>query len=123
MWGKPPFTIPDNYAVDVRNLCAARKWYEEKLGFRKAPGDREEDSGLAFIDLSTSNEGPIFTLLERDAATTPAEYHVIFFAKNLDKARQWLIQRQVSVGSITEDSGGNRFFRFLDLDGNPLEIC
>jgi len=31
MWGKPPFSIADNYAVDVRNLAAVRKWYKEKL--------------------------------------------------------------------------------------------
>jgi hypothetical protein len=32
MSGGPPFWIPDNYAIDVRNLAAARDRYKEKLG-------------------------------------------------------------------------------------------
>lgn len=123
MWGKPAFSISDNCAVDVRNLGAARKWYEEKLGFREAPDKREEDSGWPFVNLCISNDGLARTLLEREAGTPPTNGHVIFFAKNLEKARQWLVERQVSAESTTEDSGGNRLFRFFDLDENPVEVC
>jgi hypothetical protein len=29
MFGTPPFLVPDNCAVDVANLAAARAWYKE----------------------------------------------------------------------------------------------
>jgi hypothetical protein len=96
---------------------------EEKLGFREAPDKREEDSGWPFVNLCISNDGLARTLLEREAGTPPTNGHVIFFAKNLEKARQWLVERQVSAESTTEDSGGNRLFRFFDLDENPVEVC
>ena len=31
MFDKPPFVLADNYAVDPRNLAAARAWYGEKF--------------------------------------------------------------------------------------------
>jgi len=49
--------------------------------------------------------------------------HVIFYAKNLEKAHQWLIHRGVAAQPVTADSGGNRFFRFEDLEGNAIEVC
>jgi hypothetical protein len=51
MWGGPPFFIPDNCTVDVRNLAAAREWYKEKLGLREAHDRTEDDSGRPFADL------------------------------------------------------------------------
>ena len=56
MWGKPPFSITDNCAIDVKNLAAAREWYKEKLALREAKNDREDDSGRPFADLYTSSE-------------------------------------------------------------------
>jgi hypothetical protein len=47
MWGRPPFFIGNNYAIDVRSLVNSRNWYAEKLGFARhttarkmIPGDR-----------------------------------------------------------------------------------
>jgi hypothetical protein len=48
---------------------------------------------------------------------------VIFFAKNLEKAHEWLAGRGVAVEPTTTDSGGNRLFRFQDLEGNTIEVC
>ena len=39
------------------------------------------------------------------------------------KARQWLIERGVSVEAVVSDPGGNRFFRLHDLEGNAIEVC
>ena len=123
MWGKPPFSISDNCAVDVRNLSLSREWYKRNLGLRDAPsGVREEDSGRSFADLCF-DDGAFISLLELEPGESAESNHVIFFAKNLEKAQQWLVGRQVFVEPITTDSGGNRFFRFQDLDGNKIEVC
>jgi catechol 2,3-dioxygenase-like lactoylglutathione lyase family enzyme len=123
MWGRPPFSIADNCAIDVRNLAASREWYKETLGLREVPDDREEDSGRPFVDLRIANDNAFISLLELKPGTSAEGGHVILFAKNLEKAQQWLAGRQVFVEPITTDSGGNRFFRFQDLEGNKIEVC
>jgi len=122
MWGKPPFSIDDNYAMDVRDLAAARQWYEEKLGLKKAKLEREDDSGRPFVDLQLSNTGGLLTLIELRSGTQPHPGHVIFSAENLEKTMSWLRARGIAVEPITDDSGGNKFFHFLDLDGNRIEV-
>jgi catechol 2,3-dioxygenase-like lactoylglutathione lyase family enzyme len=123
MWGKPPFSIADNCAVDVQNLAAVREWYKEKLGFREALNNRQEDSGRRFVDLYISNDDIFLSLVELEPGASIQNRHVIFFAKNLEKAHQWLEGRGVAVEPTTTDSGGNRLFRFRDLEGNNLEVC
>ena len=123
MWGKPPFSIADNCSVGVRNLAAVRDWYKEKLGFHEADTDREEDSRRPFADLCISSDDTFLSLVELEPGTSPVAQHVIFYAKNLDKARQWLIDRGVAVQPVTADSGGNRFFQFQDLEENAIEVC
>jgi catechol 2,3-dioxygenase-like lactoylglutathione lyase family enzyme len=123
MWGKPPFTIADNCAVDVRNLGTACEWYKEKLGLDEAHNDREDDSGRPFTDLSISNDDTFLSLVELELGTSIEKRHVIFFAKNLEKAHQWLAARGVAVEPTTTDSGGNRLSRFQDLEGNTIEVC
>jgi hypothetical protein len=75
------------------------------------------------MDLCISTADTFLTLVERGAAACTQSEHVIFFAKNLEKARQWLIERGVAVEAVISDSGGNRFFRLQDLDGNVIEVC
>jgi catechol 2,3-dioxygenase-like lactoylglutathione lyase family enzyme len=123
MWGKPPFSIADNYAVDVRNLAAVRKWYKEKLGFHEADENRQVDPGRPHTDLYGSNEETFLSLVQLGPGTSAEKGHVIFYAKNLEKAHQWLIDRGVTVQPATADSGGNRFFQFQDLEGNTIEVC
>lgn len=123
MWGKPPFSIPDNYAIDVRSLVAASEWYKEKLGLREQDSDRQDDSGRPFRDLHIAKENTFVSLLELPPGVPSATGHVIFYAKNLEKTHRWLGARGVSVESITMDSGGNRLFRFQDWDGNKIEVC
>ena len=126
MWGGPPFWIADNCAVDVRNLTAALGWYKEKLGLREIHDRKEDDSGRPFADVCFSASrgmAGICSLVELEPGAAPSRQHVIFYAKKLEKARQWLIDRAVATEAITADSGGNFFFRFFDLDGNPIEVC
>jgi catechol 2,3-dioxygenase-like lactoylglutathione lyase family enzyme len=123
MWGKPPFSISDNCAVDVRNLAEARAWYKEKLELREANNDREDDSGRPFADLCVSNDATFISLVELEPGGAQEHRHVIFYAKNLEKAHEWIAARGVAVAPTTTDSGGNRFFRFQDLEGNTIEVC
>jgi catechol 2,3-dioxygenase-like lactoylglutathione lyase family enzyme len=123
MWGKPPFTIAENCVVDVRNLGAVREWYKEKLGLHEAHNDRQDDSGRPFTDLIISNDDAFLSLVELEPGASAEKRHVIFFAKNLEKAHQWLAGRGVTVEPATTDPGGNRLFRFQDLEGNTIEVC
>jgi catechol 2,3-dioxygenase-like lactoylglutathione lyase family enzyme len=123
MWGKPPFWISNNCGVDVRNLGTARDWYKKALGLREVSSDWQDDSGRPFVGLCAASDDAILTLVERGAATSVQNEHVIFFAKNLEKARQRPKERGVAVEAVTSDSGGNRFFRFQDLEGNAIEVC
>jgi catechol 2,3-dioxygenase-like lactoylglutathione lyase family enzyme len=122
-WSKPPFYIPDNCAIDVRNLDALRGWYEEKLGLVDANYEREDDSGRPFVDLHPPHSEAFLSLVELPSGASANREHVIFFAKNLEKAHRWLTERGVLVEPITTDSGGNRLFRFRDLEGNTIEVC
>lgn len=124
MWGGPPFFIPDDCAVDVRNLAAALEWYKEKLGLREAHDRTEDDSGRPFADLCISRGDVTFiSLVELEPGASPGKQHAILYSKRLEKTHEWLAQRGVTVEPITADSGGNRLFRFRDLEGNAIEIC
>ena len=123
MWSKPPFSIPDNYAIDVRNLAGLREWYKEKLGLQEANTDREEDSGRPFAELHILKDDTFLSLVELTSGATAEKQHVIVYAKHLEKAHKWLVGRGVFVEPITTDSGGNRLFRFHDLEGNTIEVC
>lgn len=123
MFGKPPCSIPDNYAIDVCNLAAAITWYREKLGLNESREKRDDDSGRPFADLQVSSGEPILSLVELVPGASASPGHTIFYARKLEKTREWLAGRGVAVEPITSDSGGNPLFRFHDLDGNSIEVC
>jgi catechol 2,3-dioxygenase-like lactoylglutathione lyase family enzyme len=121
MFGSIPIHVADNFAVSVRNLSDAKKWYTGKLGLREMRTDRQDDSGLPFVDLHFSGDDTFITLVEAGPEAQPQ--HAIFFTKNLSKAHKWLAERNVPTEPLATDSGGNRFFVFRDLDGNSIEVC
>ena len=99
----------------MRNPGASRDWYADKLGFREAHDRKEDDSGRPFADLHIGNADTFVSLVELPPGASVVDQHVIFFAKNLEKAHRWLAARGVLVEPITSDLGGNRLFRFHDL--------
>jgi catechol 2,3-dioxygenase-like lactoylglutathione lyase family enzyme len=126
MWGKPPLYIPDSFAVEVRDLQAASSWYKEKLGLRDAPRDIGDDSGRPHVVLQLDKDQYVSLVQVEGQASTKRSYGSvapIFFAGNLGKTQDWLKNRGVTVEPIESDSGGNQLFRFLDLEGNRLEVC
>ena len=114
MWGKPPFSIADNCAVDVRNLAAVREWYKEKLGLQEAETDREEDSGRPFADLHISNDDTFLSLVELEPGASAESRHVIFFARNLEKAHQWLAGRGGIYTPIMTESSPHFYRQTLE---------
>jgi catechol 2,3-dioxygenase-like lactoylglutathione lyase family enzyme len=47
----------------------------------------------------------------------------ILFTKKIEAAYEEFSSKGISVEPIQSDSGGNRFFRFRDLEGNAIEVC
>jgi len=126
MWGDPPIFVPEGFSVVVRNLVAAEAWYREKLGMQNGPSDIEDDSGLPAVALQLGKHGEWISLLEnngRNNGNATGGVRAMFFAKNLDKAREWILSRGIVAEPLQRDSGGNQFFVFQDLDGNRLEVC
>ena len=107
----------------MRNLAASRDWYKEKLGLREDHTRKKDDSGRPFVDLKIGGEDTCVSLVELSPDAFAKDQHVIFFTKNIDKAQGWLAERGVLVEPARADSGGNRFFRFHDLEGNTIEVC
>lgn len=104
-------------------MGTARAWYKKTFGLREVSSDRQDDSGRSFVDRCISSDDTFLTLVERAAEPSAQGECVIFFAKNLEKARQWLIERGATVDAVISDSGGNRFFRLQDPEGNAVEVC
>ena len=46
----------------------------------------------------------------------------MLYASNIEKARDLLISRGVSVTPIAEDRPGTRFFTMRDLESNEVEV-
>ena|ERR1700689_4106028 len=121
-WTKKVFSFQDSVAVDVRDIGAAQRWYAEKMGLGYSSTDVEE----ADLVLGYSAENAYLYLVKITGAERPDRKPgrpPVIFASKLAVAREYLSSRGVDVGSLQEDSGGNHFFRFRDLEGNELELC
>jgi len=113
----PLLRIADSTYIGVLDPASASAWYIEKLGLQKVASAEEEDCiSLAF----SSRDLTAITLGPRDRPAS--EEAPMLYASNVDKAREKLIARGVSVGAIEEDRQGTRYFTIRDLDGNQIEI-
>jgi catechol 2,3-dioxygenase-like lactoylglutathione lyase family enzyme len=121
-WVKRVFSFQDYVAVDVRDIVAAQQWYKEKMGLHYSSTDVEE----ADMVLGYSNEDAYLSLVKITGSERPDTRHgrpPIIFAGKLTAAHEYLSSCGVDVGAVQQDSGGNHFFRFRDLEGNELEVC
>ena len=68
---------------------------------------------------------PIVTLVAIPVGCNEAAVgsHPVLFTKGLETVHRNLIAKGVNTGPIQSDSGGNRFFEFLDCEGNRVEVC
>jgi catechol 2,3-dioxygenase-like lactoylglutathione lyase family enzyme len=121
-WHKKFFVDSDNAGVDVADLEAARAWYGEKLGFTYSSTKVEE----ADLVLGYSEKEILFyfcRVVDGKRPNARPGHPPILFAKKVEDAHEYLVAGGVDVSAVQHDSGGNRFFRFRDLEGNEVEVC
>jgi catechol 2,3-dioxygenase-like lactoylglutathione lyase family enzyme len=121
-WTKKVFSFQDSVSVEVQDVSAAQGWYSEKLGLRYSSTKVEEASMV--LGYSADDAELYLTQVSgtQRSDSLPGRPPIIF-ARKLTVAHEYLSTRNVDVGSIQSDSGGNAFFRFRDLEGNELEVC
>ena len=122
MWGRRHFYFGDNISVGVRDLDRAIAWYEEKLSLKRTWVKSENfDAFLAFD--KQDETGLALVVIPSGQTTANVEAHPILFTKTIEAAHEKFSSKGINVEPIQSDSGGNRFFRFRDLDQNVLEVC
>jgi catechol 2,3-dioxygenase-like lactoylglutathione lyase family enzyme len=94
--------------VGVADMDRAVAWYCDKLGLSfesKEPGSREVYLGHPSGDLDMI---PMIILvpIPRGQTNVYAEFPSL----------------EIQLGPIQSDSGGNRFFKWQDLEGNTVEV-
>jgi len=121
-WTKKVLSFQDAVVVEVRDVASAQRWYSEKLGLRYSSTEVEEAS----VVLGYSDDDAQLYLVDisgNERSKSQSGKPPIIFASKLAAAHEYLSSRGVAVGPLQSDSGGNRFFRFRDLEGNELEVC
>ena len=111
-------------AVGVKDMERAIAWYCEVFDL-VARRDGEKEVTLGYPLGRYGSIAPLITLIQIPTVAFEAavEHHPVLFTKNLGKARGDLIFKRVHPGPIQEDSGGNHFFAFQDIEGNRIEVC
>lgn len=109
-------------SVAVRDLERAVTWYCERLGLSIVP----EHSYSGEVHLGyLQREKVVITLFPclDGKPGVSIDRRPILFTRKLDSVHSDFAAFGVEVGPIQSDSGGNRFFRFRDLEGNEIEVC
>ena len=103
--------------IGVRNLNAAIAWYIDKFELTKSKKPIDEEIGDVAL---VSNDGKIFIAM---GAPNPANVETrIFNVRKIEKAREWIESRGISMGPLLTD-GQNQYFEIRDLENNMIEIC
>jgi hypothetical protein len=118
-WNKKVFSFNEGVAVDVVDVAAARRCYSEKLGLTYSSTKVEVVLGYSEHEPQVYLSGVIDHLRPDLIPGRPP----ILFAKKPETAHEHLSSRGVGVGPLQTDSGGSRFFRSRDLEGNEVEVC
>jgi catechol 2,3-dioxygenase-like lactoylglutathione lyase family enzyme len=122
MWSRKNFYFGDNISVGVKNLDQAVDWYQDKLGLQLSPLKSEDFN--AFLSLARNDEiGLALVVIPPGATEANVQRHPILFTKRIEAAYEQFSSKGINVEPIQYDSGGNRFFRFRDLEGNAIEVC
>jgi catechol 2,3-dioxygenase-like lactoylglutathione lyase family enzyme len=122
MWGGKNFYFGDNISVGVKNIDLAVAWYEDKLGLHLSPLKSEDFD--AFLSLARKDEiGLALVVIPPGETVANVPGHPILFTKRIEAAYEDFSSKGINVQPIQSDSGGNRFFRFRDLEGKEIEVC
>ncbi|WML46653.1 VOC family protein [Neobacillus sp. PS3-34] len=113
------FTRIDTVFLKVQDFESAIAWYSQVLGFTVRW--RDDNSGYAALNVG---ETPL-TLVRKSNEDETAVNSIVpfnFFVSDIEGAYEHLLQNGVKVGPIQGD-GNVKWFKFQDLEGNPLEVC
>jgi catechol 2,3-dioxygenase-like lactoylglutathione lyase family enzyme len=113
------FSRLDTVILRVRDLSAARHWYATTLGLVSVFDD--EVQRLAVLGLEGGSSLTLWALPDGEAPR-PSSTFPIFAVGDARAAHARLLAGGVVAEPIVE-AAGVRYFRFSDLDGNPLEAC
>jgi hypothetical protein len=113
---------------EYANLDAAKRWWIASFECKQVPLPGWDDPLPSDIALKLPGFAAEPSILLRDrsevgppASAAPRRNQIIF-CDRLEKAREHLGSRGVSVSSI-EDARGGKFFHVSDSEGNLIEIC
>ena len=119
--------------VSVKDLDSAIEWYCGVLDVAKVLAgtndlDLDRDYAGTTVTLGyPTTKGkffPVIKLIQIQPGNifVPTAHHPILFTKNLNQIHSDLALKAIT-GPIQQDSGGNHFFAFQDLEGNRIEVC
>lgn len=123
MWGLRKLYSIGAVVIGVRNMDCAVPWYCGKLGLSSQ--SKETDEVYIGHLGADSDMLPLIILvpIPRGQTNVFADRHQILFTRNLDAIHAEFSSKGIQVGPIQNDSGGNRFFNWQDLEGNSIEVC
>lgn len=114
---KAHFSVPRRTRVNVQNLEAVAPWYIEKLGFRfKNPCHPRSD----YLSLSFKKDGNPIALAPPNWLRSSS--YPMLFTEDIEKMREILIQRGITVGPIAPDRQGTRTFEVRDPEDNVIDV-
>lgn len=109
----------DTVLLRVRDLGAARAWYERRLGFSSIFADDAE--GLVVFDTGGPTSLTLWAWKPGEEVVAGSAFP-IFAVDDADAVRGLLLERGVAAGEV-EEGGGVRSFDFGDPDGNRIGVC
>ena len=113
------FTGIDTIILRVRDISAACAWYAQHLGGEQVYEDDEQR--LAVIEFSGGSTLTLWQLADGAEFVASGTYPILA-CTDAKAAHAALAAHDVAVDSLSE-TPGVIYFRFRDLDGNPLEAC
>ena len=112
------FQIPDSIYIGVTDAVAVSLWYKEKLGLQQVVAPTSDAGDCVSLAFSERDETAII-LGPRDSTT---DQRPILYATNIEKAKDQLSSRGVSVTPIESDRQGTHYFVMRDMEGNEIEV-
>lgn len=113
------FTGIDTIILRVRDINAACAWYAQHLGGEQVYEDDEQR--LAVIEFSGGSTLTLWQLTDGAEFVASSTYPIL--ACGDAKAAHALLSANAVEVDALHETPGVIYFRFRDLDGNPLEAC
>ena len=112
-------------SVGVRDMERAVAWYCDKLELDHEPKRTDVSEVKIGYPGGEFDLVPLILLVKipEGHSNVYAGCHPVIFTRRLKEVHEKLASNGIAVGAIEQDSAGNSFFRFVDCEGNQIEIC